>query len=122
MTNHIQNDFDKSLTEKSKIAKWINDRLPIIASLENTLFKHPYPKNLSYWWSFGSIAGIALVVQILSGLFLAMHYTPNTKMAFDSVEARYSMCTGAILGLQNHRLPNTMPCRPSLGDQLHCKL
>ena len=86
MGNHIQNDFGQSLTEKSKIAKWINDRLPIIASLENTLFKHPYPKNLSYWWSFGSIAGIALVVQILSGLFLAMHYTPNIKMAFESVE------------------------------------
>jgi len=86
MSHHIQNDFDKSLTEKSKVAKWINDRLPIIDSLENTLFKHPYPKNLSYCWSFGSIAGIALVVQILSGLFLSMHYAATTQLAFDSVE------------------------------------
>lgn len=83
---HIENDFKESLTERSKVAKWINDRLPIISMLENVLFKHAYPKNLSYWWSFGSIAGIALVVQIISGLFLSMHYTANTEMAFDSVE------------------------------------
>ena len=82
----IHNDLDQSITEKSKLAGWINDRLPIVATLENTLKKHPYPKNLSYWWNFGSIAGICLVIQILSGLFLAMHYVPNTKLAFDSVE------------------------------------
>ena len=82
----IHNDLDQSITEKSKLAGWINDRLPIVASLENTLKRHPYPKNLSYWWNFGSIAGICLVIQILSGLFLAMHYVPNTKLAFDSVE------------------------------------
>jgi quinol-cytochrome oxidoreductase complex cytochrome b subunit len=82
----IENDLDQSITEKSKVMGWINDRLPIIATLENTLKKHPYPKNLSYWWNFGSIAGIALVIQILTGLFLAMHYVPNTKYAFDSVE------------------------------------
>jgi ubiquinol-cytochrome c reductase cytochrome b subunit len=82
----IENDIDESITQKSKLAGWVNDRLPIIATLENTLKKHPYPKNLSYWWNFGSIAGIALVIQILSGLFLAMHYVPNTQHAFDSVE------------------------------------
>jgi ubiquinol-cytochrome c reductase cytochrome b subunit len=84
--HQIHNDIDQSITEKSKVIGWINDRLPIISTIENTLKKHPYPKNLSYWWNFGSIAGICLVVQILSGLFLAMHYVPNTKMAFDSVE------------------------------------
>ena len=84
--HNIHNDLDQSITEKSKLAGWINDRLPIVATLENTLKKHPYPKNLSYWWNFGSIAGICLVIQILSGLFLAMHYVPNTKLAFDSVE------------------------------------
>lgn len=86
MSNHLQNDLEKSLVEKSRVAKWVNDRLPIIGMLENVLLKHPYPKNLSYWWSFGSIAGIALVVQILSGLFLSMHYVANTQMAFNSVE------------------------------------
>jgi ubiquinol-cytochrome c reductase cytochrome b subunit len=86
MTNHIQNELEESLTQRSKVANWIDKRLPIISSLENTLLKHPYPKNLSYMWNFGSIAGIALVIQILTGLFLAMHYVPNADMAFDSVE------------------------------------
>ncbi len=71
---------------KSKELSWLNSRLPILSTVENALKKHPYPKNLSYWWNFGSIAGIALLVQILSGLFLAMHYVPNTKLAFESVE------------------------------------
>ncbi|NBR94960.1 MAG: hypothetical protein EBT55_01450, partial [Proteobacteria bacterium] len=57
---------------KSKEVSWLNSRLPILSTVENALKKHPYPKNLSYWWNFGSIAGIALLVQILSGLFLAM--------------------------------------------------
>ncbi len=84
--HQIHNDIDQSIIEKSPLVAWINDRLPIVSTLENTLKKHPYPKNLSYWWNFGSIAGICLVVQILTGLFLAMHYVPNTKLAFDSVE------------------------------------
>ena len=41
----IQNDIDQSITEKSKILAWVNTRLPIISGLENTLRKHPYPKN-----------------------------------------------------------------------------
>jgi ubiquinol-cytochrome c reductase cytochrome b subunit len=86
MSDHIQNDLPKSLTETSKIAKWVDDRLPVISMVEGVFLKHPYPKNLSYFWGFGSIAGIALLVQILSGLFLAMHYVPNTEKAFDSVE------------------------------------
>lgn len=84
--HQIHNDLEKSITETNKVVGWINDRLPIITTIENTLKRHPYPKNLSYWWNFGSIAGICLVIQILSGLFLAMHYVPNTKHAFDSVE------------------------------------
>lgn len=84
--SHLENDLPKSITETSKVAKWVNDRLPIISTIEGVLLKHPYPKNLSYWWSFGSIAGIALVVQIISGLFLAMNYDPNTANAFNSVE------------------------------------
>ena len=86
MAGDIQNDFEKSLTETSKVAKWVDDRLPVISFLENTFKKHPYPKNLSYFWGIGSILGIALLVQIITGLLLAMHYVPNTQMAFESVE------------------------------------
>jgi len=69
------------------IIGWIEYRLPIFSFLDNTLgSKYPTPRNLNYWWNFGSIAGICLVMQILTGLFLSMHYTPHVTMAFDSVE------------------------------------
>jgi ubiquinol-cytochrome c reductase cytochrome b subunit len=59
--------------------------LPIFSFLKH--FSHyQTPKNLSYWWNLGSIAGIALVIQIITGIFLAMHYTPHVDHAFDSVE------------------------------------
>jgi len=50
------------------------------------LIHYPSPINLSYAWSFGSTAGICLIIQLLTGVFLAMHYTPNIELAFGSVE------------------------------------
>ena len=54
--------------------------------LQHELYEYPTPRNLSYWWNFGSLAGIMLVVMIVTGIFLAMHYTPHADLAFDSVE------------------------------------
>ncbi len=65
---------------------WIEYRLPVFSTLQHALVDYPTPRNLNYWWNFGSIAGIALVSQILTGLFLAMHYAASTQLAFDSVE------------------------------------
>ncbi len=59
---------------------------PLVSVVNDHLIDYPTPSNLSYMWSFGSLAGICLVVQILSGIFLAMHYTPNIELAFASVE------------------------------------
>ena len=70
----------------SRIIRWIDYRLPFVAMLEHELHEYPTPRNLSYWWNFGSLAGIMLVIMIVSGIVLAMHYTPNAAMAFDSVE------------------------------------
>jgi ubiquinol-cytochrome c reductase cytochrome b subunit len=50
------------------------------------LVDSPQPANLSYLWNFGSLLGFCLVIQILSGVFLAMHYCPSVDFAFDSVE------------------------------------
>jgi quinol-cytochrome oxidoreductase complex cytochrome b subunit len=72
--------------EKPGVVGWIEYRLPIISMLNNSLVKYPTPRNLNYFWNFGSLAGIMLVSQILTGLFLAMHYAASTKLAFDSVE------------------------------------
>jgi quinol-cytochrome oxidoreductase complex cytochrome b subunit len=65
---------------------WIEYRLPIFSTLNHALVEYPTPRNLNYFWNFGSIAGIMLVSQILTGLFLTMHYAANTHIAFDSVE------------------------------------
>ncbi|MGY8985594.1 MAG: cytochrome b [Sphingomonadales bacterium] len=70
----------------SKIGKWIEYRLPIFSLIEGAFGSYATPKNLNYWWNFGSIAGIILVLQIITGVILAMHYTPDTTMAFASVE------------------------------------
>ena len=68
------------------IGKWIEDRLPIFAFTQHSLVDYPTPKNLNYWWNFGSLAGITLVILILTGIMLAMQYTPHVDHAFNSVE------------------------------------
>ena len=70
----------------SRIIRWIDHRLPFVAMLEHELYEYPTPRNLTYWWNFGSLAGIMLVIMIVTGIFLAMQYTPNAASAFDSVE------------------------------------
>jgi len=70
----------------SKIVKWVDTRLPIFTFMDHAMRGYPTPKNLSYWWNFGSLAGVVLVVMIATGIVLAMHYTAHASMAFDSVE------------------------------------
>lgn len=58
----------------------------LLALISNHIIYYPTPITLTYAWSFGALAGICLVIQMLSGIFLAMHYTPNIDLAFSSVE------------------------------------
>lgn len=57
-----------------------------LAVIHDHIISYPTPKNLSYHWSFGALSGICLIIQILSGLFLSMHYVPDINLAFASVE------------------------------------
>src|SRR3979409_1405201 len=66
--------------------KWIERRLPIFGLVHSSFIAYPTPKNLNYWWTFGGIATFMLGAQIVTGIVLAMHYTPEVTMAFDSVE------------------------------------
>jgi len=70
----------------SKVVQWIDYRLPIFSYVHRELHAYPAPKNLNYFWNFGSLAGIALVVMIVTGILLAMQYTPHVDHAFASVE------------------------------------
>nr|YP_011015313.1 cytochrome b [Stegophiura sladeni]UFQ25376.1 cytochrome b [Stegophiura sladeni] len=58
---------------------------PIIKIVNNSLWDLPTPSNISIWWNFGSLIGLCLGAQIITGIFLAMHYTPDISMAFSSV-------------------------------------
>jgi ubiquinol-cytochrome c reductase cytochrome b subunit len=58
----------------------------LFALLDSHIIHYPSPITLTYAWSFGSLAGLCLVIQMLSGIFLAMHYTPDINLAFSSVE------------------------------------
>lgn len=73
-------------TWKNPVIGWIDRRLPIFTMMQHDLVDYPTPKNLNYWWNFGSLAGIVLVIMIATGVVLAMHYTPHVDYAFESVE------------------------------------
>ena len=70
----------------NKVVEWIDSRLPIFTIMQKEYGVFPTPKNFNYFWNFGAIAMVMLVTMILTGIVLAMHYTPHASMAFGSVE------------------------------------
>ncbi len=71
---------------KSGFTKWLDDRLPIVRLAHDSFVDFPTPKNLNYWYTFGGILAVCLMVQIVTGIVLAMHYTSTVDGAFASVE------------------------------------
>ena len=67
--------------------QWLERRLPIAGLVYSLFIVYPTPRNLNYWWTFGGILTFMLGVQIVTGVVLAMHYTPHVDFAFNSVEA-----------------------------------
>nr|YP_010953284.1 cytochrome b [Olinga feredayi]WMQ76532.1 cytochrome b [Olinga feredayi] len=61
----------------------------LLKHLNNSLVNLPTPSNISFWWNMGSLLGLCLIIQIITGLFLAMYYTPNIELAFFSVNYIY---------------------------------
>jgi ubiquinol-cytochrome c reductase cytochrome b/c1 subunit len=72
---------------QSGFMKWMERRLPIAGLVYSSFVAYPTPRNLNYWWTFGGILTVMLVIQIITGITLAMHYTPHVDMAFKSVES-----------------------------------
>lgn len=70
----------------SRVIDWIDQRFPLTRFVKHELTEYPTPRNLSYWWNFGFLAGFVLVLQIVTGIFLAMFYKPDVSLAFDSVQ------------------------------------
>ncbi len=68
------------------VIQWVDSRLPVIEFWEAHLSKYYAPKNFNFWYFFGSLAMFVLVLQIVTGVFLTMHYKPDAELAFASVE------------------------------------
>ncbi len=68
------------------VMEWVDSRLPIFTMIQKEYGVFPTPKNFNYFWNFGAISMVMLVLMIVTGIVLAMHYTPHADMAFDSVE------------------------------------
>ncbi len=71
---------------KSALGRWFESRLPLGGLIHSSFIVYPTPRNLNYWWTFGGILSFMLVAQIVTGIVLAMHYTPHVDYAFLSVE------------------------------------
>ncbi|HEY2133312.1 MAG TPA: cytochrome b/b6 [Acetobacteraceae bacterium] len=68
------------------VINWIDTRLPVFTMMQKEYGQFPTPKNFNYFWNFGALATVNLAIMIVTGICLAMNYTPNAGMAFDSVE------------------------------------
>ena len=69
-----------------KLLNWVDDRFPLTSMWNDHMGQYYAPKNFNFWYFFGSLALLVLVIQIVSGIFLTMHYKPDGAMAFASVE------------------------------------
>ncbi len=71
---------------KTGFTRWLDTRLPVMRMAHDTMIDFPTPKNLNYWYTFGGILAVCLVIQIITGIILAMHYVASTEMAFESIQ------------------------------------
>jgi len=72
---------------RSASMQWLERRLPIGGLIHSSFVAYPVPRNLNYWWTFGGILSFMLTVQLITGIVLAMHYTPHVDLAFNSIES-----------------------------------
>ncbi len=77
---------ESTYTPGSAFERWLDVRLPILRLAHDSFVAYPTPRNLNYWYTFGAILSFMLVVQIVSGVVLAMHYVAHVDYAFDSVQ------------------------------------
>jgi ubiquinol-cytochrome c reductase cytochrome b subunit len=101
-----EKELPKDAPVSAKALNWIDARFPLTSTLKAHITEYYAPKNLNFWWAFGSLALLVLVIQIVTGIFLVMHYKPDANLAFASVEyimrdvpwgwlVRYMHSTGA---------------------------
>jgi ubiquinol-cytochrome c reductase cytochrome b subunit len=78
--------LDPTLPERKGFLRWLNDRLPVDVFVRDQMSGYYAPKNFNFWYYFGVLSLVALVLQLVTGIFLTMHYKVGETTAFDSVE------------------------------------
>ncbi|MCA3311767.1 MAG: cytochrome b/b6 [Roseomonas sp.] len=71
---------------KNPVVRWVDQRLPVFTMMQKEYGTFPTPRNFNYFWNFGALAMVTLMIMIATGIFLSMHYAAHTGLAFDSVE------------------------------------
>jgi ubiquinol-cytochrome c reductase cytochrome b subunit len=103
-----EKEVPANATRGTKLLAWVDSRFPLTSTIEAHLTKYYAPKNLNFFYIFGALAILVLALQIITGIFLAMHYKPDAEKAFESVEyimrevpwgwlVRYMHSTGASM-------------------------
>ncbi len=103
-----EKEVPANATRGTKLLAWVDSRFPLSSTIEAHLTKYYAPKNLNFFYIFGALAILVLALQIITGIFLAMHYKPDAEKAFESVEyimrevpwgwlVRYMHSTGASM-------------------------
>ena len=98
----------EKVVETTGLLGWVDRRFPLTKMVKDHMTEYYAPKNFNFWYFFGSLAMLVLVIQILTGIFLVMHYKPDAELAFASVEyimrevpfgwvIRYMHSTGASM-------------------------
>ena len=101
-----EKQLPKDAPVSAKALNWVDARFPLTSTWKAHLSEYYAPKNFNFWYAFGSLALLVLVIQIVTGIFLVMHYKPDANLAFASVEyimrdvpwgwlVRYMHSTGA---------------------------
>jgi ubiquinol-cytochrome c reductase cytochrome b subunit len=108
MTNKTETKQNKFANALNCGLNWVDERFPLTSNVKAHLTEYYAPKNFNFWYFFGSLAMLVLVLQIVTGIFLTMHYKPDADLAFGSVEyimrdvpwgwlIRYMHSTGASM-------------------------
>jgi hypothetical protein len=75
-----------------KLLNWVDERFPLTSSYKAHLSEYFAPKNFNFWYFFGSLALLVLVVQIVTGIFLTMHYKPDANAGFRLGRVHHARC------------------------------
>ena len=90
MSGYIEPDLPPNATTGQKFVAWIDARFPMTKLIKSQMTEYWAPNNFNFWYYFGSIALLVLVIQIVSGIFLVMNYKPDGTLNADGIPVAFA--------------------------------